>query len=827
MDFAYRAYYDLVTSPYISWEFYSTYLDKEPPFGQLGLFVNVRTYSRFIPFDYANTYSTGEDYDEVLKKVPKGLRRREKWCETVLRVVNYLIGLAPNVSSHESLVNEAEQLFDSIYNLKVFPAGRTLWTGGTLAVKKNPTASFNCSFSAIDSISSIAEGFYLLLVGAGFGFSLESKYLDKLPKIYKNKEVTHTHLSSSDLKLEWLDKDKTYIYTTENYTTKKEKRLTKWDSVVDKFKVHCKDFWGYFYNEPVNKVEPKPLVVKDVSSFYVTPDSVCSKTIYDLLLNENIKDTTLNIVIGDSKEGWVNALKVFLLAYTFKDITSITIHYGNIREEGKRLKTFGGKSSGYKALEELLRYITTVFNETNKDVTSVQWLDVVNAMGKAVVVGGVRRSSEIALGDIYDLNFIGAKKDIWTNDPKKAAIRAMSNNSIVLRDKPTLEWFREAIKTIKTNGEPGFYCLDVANNRTRAILEKAGRIWNKLLERLGCNPCAEILLASKGVCNLTEVNVLAHVREDGSLDYREFRKSVRLATRIGSRITLLPLFHPDWDEVNKRDRLLGVSLTGIVEAVNKMRDSALTVHVLADVEVSERDVDGELLEVILKKAYFSATLEAEKFHKDLGIPPSLLVTTIKPSGTISQLPTVSSGIHAPYAPYYYRRVTVSKQDPLSTCLQEIGVPNEPKIGEEEKSVIFTFPIKTKAKIKSIDEPALMQLERYKRSMDLYVQHNTSCTISVAENEWDIVAEWLYENYGSWIGLSFLPRFDPSVRREDGSVMYPQMPYETCTQAQYEELAAKIPVLKENELLELLSKYELDYDEYLLEADCNSGFCPIR
>jgi ribonucleoside-diphosphate reductase alpha chain/ribonucleoside-triphosphate reductase len=789
-------YYVMVRSNVLSWEFYEPYTKKEPPFGQLGLMVQLRTYSRYIPYDWVNTfYKEGDNYEDLLKQVPDGLKRREKWCEVVLRVTNYLCNLHPSCTNSKI----AEKIFDAIYNLRVFPSGRCLWVAGTKAVKRNPTALFNCSFSVIDSISSIAEGFYLLLVGAGFGFSLEERYTVHLPLFNKKIQIDHNEEETSS-ELNYLSKNSTYFSVS-------------------------------FKNEKYNYFE-------NVDNFYVYTDKACKEVFNRELDNPvpNLKSAyTIHIVVGDSKEGWVNALKVLLIAYTKVEVHNIVVYYGNIRKAGERLKTFGGRSSGASALIDFFKYIEEVITEGRRnlnfleklyrdfitpdsqfvELTTLQLLDIINAMGKSVVVGGVRRSSEIALGDINDEVFRDAKKDIWTKDPAKAAIRAMSNNSIVLRERPSLQWFLDIMNTIRTNGEPGFYCLDTANEKFKNNFPLKTEYNPTFYEIKGTNPCGEILLDNKGVCNLSEVNVKAHINsssidEDYSVNYCLLKESLQIATLIGALMTTVELFHPEWDSMQKKSRLLGVSLTGIVEAVNLLEPN----HLFA--------LNKEYIELfsfcrnIVNKSVLKIT-------DVLKINTPLRTTTIKPSGTLSQLPTVSSGIHDPYAPYYIRRVTVSTDDPLCKCLQDMGVPWEAKIGEEKASVLFSFPIKTEAERRSIDVSAIEQLERYRLSMEHYVEHNTSCTITVADTEWETVANWLYDNYGSWIGISFLPRFDPS----ESKMLFPQMPYETCTKEQYDEMVKIMPKLTENELLTILSKYENDYKDYSLDTDCVGGACPVK
>lgn len=318
----------------------------------------------------------------------------------------------------------------------------------------------------------------------------------------------------------------------------------------------------------------------------------------------------------------------------------------------------------------------------------------------------------------------------------------------------------------------------------------------------------EILLDHQGVCNLTTLNLAAFVK-DGKWDYPNLFSSMRLITRMGSRITLVDMWDSEWDYVQKRDRLLGVSLTGIVEAYNSLS--------------SDNQEDFHLLLETLK---YKAREEADSYHEQLGIQRSLLVTTVKPEGTISQLPTVSSGVHAPYAPYYKRRIRVSATDPIAKALKDLDLKPVPENGQgsdlyapECNTWVFEFPVKTQAAIRAIDEPAITQLERYKMLMSFYAEHTVSVTITVAEDEWNAVCEWVFNNWDYCIGIAFLPRFDPS----DSETPYPNMPYETTTEDQYYDLD-----IDEDALVSLISFYETEYEDYELDASCGSAAaCPIR
>jgi ribonucleoside-diphosphate reductase alpha chain/ribonucleoside-triphosphate reductase len=695
-----QQYISIVKPKLLTRNFLSKYIDKQPPFGQLGLIVYLRTYSRFIP----------------------QLKRREKWWETCLRVVEYSFSLLPDKPrkpsyfTQEKQKEEAEALFDTLFNLRGFTSGRTLFVGGSEASRLYPSSNFNCSYCNVDSLKSFADAMYLLLLGCGVGYSVESKHVSKLPKFNPNTKVSFK------------------LYEPKEKNSRKQQT----------------DLTGH------------------------------------------------TITVGDSKEGWVSALVYFLDLHSSSSTQHITLNFDSVRPEGERLKTFGGRASGYIPLQTMFEEIHDRITSTDSGVIdSVTAMDIMNSIAKAIVVGGVRRSSQIAFGDVNDINFRDAKKDLWS-DPEKAkysTTRVLSNNSVHIWQRPTFDRLLELFETIKNNGEPA---LSIAGN---ASLRRENYS--------GSNPCHEILLDNLGVCNLTTQNLLSFVDEFGNFLFDAAIRAVKLLTRVGSRITLVDMWDKDWDYVQKRDRLLGVSLTGIVEAYNALNDT--------------EKLNWEYYITELRKA---ARNEADLYHDALGIPRSYLVTTLKPEGTLSQLPTVSSGVHAPYAPYYTRRIRISKRDPIANALLDLGLVPVPENGQgndihadECNTWVFSFSVKTKAQIRAIDESAIEQLERYKFFMKNWAEHTVSVTITVAENEWDGVVSWVWENWEYCIGIAFLPRFDPAELDSP----YPNMPYESSTETDYQPIE-----ISESQLVSLISKYETEYEEYDLDASCGGlTACPVR
>ena len=331
----YSDYFSIVNPQYIEWDFYKGYLDKEPPFGEIGLLVAVRTYNRFL----------------------EELGRREKWCETILRNIEYSLSLDV-VSSLSVKQEEAKKLFDMMFNLRGFPSGRSLWTAGTKQTIKCGSSGWNCTFKAINCLSAFSEIFYWLLIGAGTGFSVEDKYVSQLPKLNPNVTITHK------------------VYDPVPASMREEVTELTWD-------------YGYLY------LTKEELVSNDLD-FYNK-------------INRPYFSTKVTIKVGDSKESWCNSLRAYLHLLTLPVVETIEFIYDNVRPEGERIKTFGGRASGPKALIDLFNNIDKIIKRCKGIIDSVAALDINNCIGLNVVSGGVRRTAEIGLGSVEDTAFIDAK----------------------------------------------------------------------------------------------------------------------------------------------------------------------------------------------------------------------------------------------------------------------------------------------------------------------------------------------------------------------------------------------------------------------------------
>ena len=510
---------------------------------------------------------------------------------------------------------------------------------------------------------------------------------------------------------------------------------------------------------------------------------------------------TATLNVGDSKEGWAQALTHYfdlLSNREYRKIHRLIVVYDSIRPKGERLRTFGGTASGFGSMMAMIDKIHKVITAAGQregavwvPLRPIDLLDIANIIGENVVSGGVRRTSEIGLIDADDQACIQAKSNLyrqvrgrWEID-KSIAHRQMSNNSIFYRKKPTREKLHWHLQQMRYSGEPGW------------INEEAGA--KRRPNFSGCNPCGEILLDSNGLCNLTTVNVMAFVK-DGKLDRDALLEAQRLSVRAGYRMTCRALELHRWNAVQQRDRLLGCSLTGWQDMVNAVG--------------LDREAQIALLEELRRTAHDAAKSIAER----LGGKTPLLVTTLKPEGTLSLLPTVSSGVHYSHAPYYIRRVRITAADPLCKVCEELGYPVLPEVGQDPDdptTKVVEFPVKAPEGRVKADVSAIEQLETYKMFMEHYVDHNCSITVHVRENEWDAVEQWVWDNWDDVVALSFLS-YDDSF--------YELMPYEAISKEEYERRLAEMKPFNPS----LLSRYEQQETELDIgDSECVNGVCPVR
>lgn len=657
-------------------------------------------------------------------------KRRENWFETVLRTTEYNIALGIDYKKKHGLiinmkdeVKEAELLFDNLFNLRTFTSGRTLYMGGTDIVKEYPLSNYNCSFTMIEKFHDFVDIFYLLMVGSGVGVRIDKGLISKLPKIRKV-------------------------------------------------------LLAGVYTEDVHKYMPKEYM-EDTK----------------LILDKNDL-SVVTIKVGDSKEGWCSALETYfkLITYSeYADIRKIIIDYSYVRAEGERLMRFGGRASGHKSLKRMFEKINNVCNKLiDGGLKSIDVLDIATIISENVVSGGVRRSAMMVICDEDDKEVINAKRNLykivngnWLEN-SEFSHRKMSNNSVLYKEKPSLNKIKEILNSIKINGEPGFI------NGTEAKKRKSS------FE--GCNPCGEILLQSHQCCNLSTNNLLSFVNENNELDIQHLEEIIKLSTRVAIRMTLVNVELPHWDKVMQNDRIVGISLTGLMDMINKT------------------NMSYEDLGKLLKHLREIVRSEGKKYCKELGISVPELMTTIKPEGSLSTLPCVSSGIHYSHSNYYIRRVRISVSDPLYKMIEKLKcypIYNENGQTDENCTTkVIEFPIKAPEGKTKYDVGAIEQLELYKLSMLNWTDHNTSITVHVKDEEWDDVAQWLYENFEYVVGITFLPLMNET---------YPLLPYESISKEEYEKRLKNIKPID----YKLLAELDDDEQHEIIDKECANGVCPVR
>lgn len=760
----------------------------------IGSFTYLRTYSRF--------------------KREQG--KREVWRETTGRSTKYNIGLAlkhlekHNIPYDEQFYKDELDLFrTNMFNLKQFPSGRTMWVGGAEngVADKFPLANFNCAFTNIEKWSDLAEMFYLLLVGTGVGFKSTKEMAAEMAPIRKDVRIDHMF-----------------------YTGK-------------------------------------------------APEFRSAETALSFTQGSSVA----KIEVGDSKEGWVDSLRLFFTILTdvrYTHVHTIKIDYNNVRPAGEELKTFGGTASGHEPLKTMFEGFMKVLNNeidptleplelvgraNGADfyrIRPVHILDMGNMIGYNVVVGGVRRTAEIFLADSDDWESIFAKFGLngyWkdedfeqlekvinmldeqnipypprlrdylvknydkeTNGDKPFNFgsgfhhRRMSNNSIAFVDKPKKEYLQLITEIMKLEGEPAYINMyELARRRLVQMGIKFPTVTQikRYAKKLGINPCAEILLHSKGVCNLSTINAMAFVNEHNDLDISGLVEAQRLSARIGLRMTLVELELEEWNKVQERDRLIGTSLTRWKDMIGAI------------------GYDAESEEYLLNILRDAARDEADRYAKALRIPSPLLVTTIKPEGTITVVTGAgSSGLHHAYAPYHIRRVRINAHDALAKAAKEHkgwrifaevgtnGIQDEvslakPEVIEAASTLVIEFPVKSDSKILADQVSALEQLDNYFMFQNAYTEHNSSNTIRVKPDEWDDVCDKVYENWENFVGVSFLA-FDGGT--------YKLTPLEECSKEVYEDMKESMQDFD----FSILQKYE-NNGEQDLDEDCATGACPTR
>lgn len=499
-------------------------------------------------------------------------------------------------------------------------------------------------------------------------------------------------------------------------------------------------------------------------------------------------DSATTIVVKDSKEGWAKAYRQLIALLYSGEIprwdTSL------VRPAGARLRTFGGRASGPAPLEDLFRFTISKFKgAAGRRLNSLECHDILCKIGEVVVVGGVRRSAMISLSNLTDDRMRKAKMGQWWENE---AQRALSNNSISFTETPDVGAFMQEWLSLyqSKSGERGIF------NRVAAVKQVKSLLRRDHNHDFGTNPCSEIILRPYQFCNLTEVVV----REDDTLD--TLMEKVRIATILGtfqSTLTEFPYLRKVWKKNTEEERLLGVSLTGIM-------DNPLT---------NGSEGFGPLEIALETMKQHAVSINTDLCGK-LDINPSAAITCVKPSGTVSQLVDSASGIHARHSNYYIRSVRGDNKDPLTQFMKDMGIPNEPELNKPDQTTVFYFPIKSPAFAVTRNKmTAIEQLELWKIYQLYWCEHKPSVTISVKENEWPEVGGWVYKNFDYISGVSFLPHSDHTYR---------QAPYDECTEEKYEEFVKKMP--EKIEWSEL-SFYELeDNTSGMQTLACSADGCEV-
>lgn len=491
-------------------------------------------------------------------------------------------------------------------------------------------------------------------------------------------------------------------------------------------------------------------------------------------------------VVDDSKEGWADAY--VLGVNTWFSGADIKFDYSKLRPAGARLLTMGGKSSGPEPLISLIDFTRErMLKKQGRRLSNLDLHDIICKIGEVVVSGGVRRSALISLSDLDDHEMRHAKDgQFYLTDPQ----RMMANNSAVYWQKPSnAEFLDEWVSLMKGgSGERGIF------NRGSISKQVPARRWKTLekdFDTCGTNPCGEIILKSKQFCNLSEIVARTEDTEETLI------KKARLAAILGtyqSSLTNFGYLSKEWKKNCEEERLLGVSITGQWDCkavrdpkvMQKLRDEAVKVN--------------------------------KEYAKRFGINASAAVTAVKPSGTVSQLVDASSGMHPRNSQYYIRRIRISATDSLFKMMKDQGVPYHPEVGQSaENAVTYVLEFPVKAPEKSIfknDQTAIEQLEYWKMVKENFTEHNPSVTISVGDDEWIAVANWVYENWDMVGGLSFLPR---------SNHVYRLAPYEEISKEKYDEMVKKFP---EIDFSKIVTYEREDQTQGSKELACVAGVCEI-
>ena len=508
------------------------------------------------------------------------------------------------------------------------------------------------------------------------------------------------------------------------------------------------------------------------------------------VVNEDMHPTDTVIKVGDSRPGWAKSLRELISLLYAGQVPQWDT--SEVRPAGERLKTFGGRASGPAPLEDLFRFVIDKFKAAQgRRLFPIECHDIMCKIGEVVVVGGVRRSALISLSNLNDDQMAHAKSGMWWENEGQ---RALANNSVAYKGKPEMGTFmREWVSLYESkSGERGIF------NRKAAKAQAAKNGRRDVEHDFGCNPCSEIILRPYQFCNLSEVVARANDTQ------QTLQEKVRLATILGtfqSTLTDFKYLRKIWQKNTEEERLLGVSLTGIMDSDLLSGTSS---HLGKNI--------GQTLESLRDTAVETNAAMAQQ----LGIPQSTAITCVKPSGTVSQLVDSASGIHARHNPHYIRTVRGDNKDPLTQFLVSEGIPAEPDVMKPDSTTVFSFPMASpRGAVTRTLMTALEQLELWLLYQRYWCEHKPSVTISVKENEWMDVGAWVYKHFDEVSGISFLPFSDHT---------YAQAPYQDCTEDEYENMLTKMPVSVNWSRLQEFEKE--DTTSGGRELACTAGVCEV-
>ena len=504
------------------------------------------------------------------------------------------------------------------------------------------------------------------------------------------------------------------------------------------------------------------------------------------IISDNMSKSTIEIKVADSKVGWAKAYRELVALLYAGQIPSWDMSL--IRPAGAKLKVMGGRASGPQPLVDLFNFTIQTFKKaTGRRLYPIECHDIMCKVGEVVVVGGVRRSALISLSNLNDDQMRHAKAgQWWENDGQ----RALANNSVAYKSKPEMGTFmREWLALYDSkSGERGMFNREAADKQAaRNGRRETGYEW-------GTNPCSEIILRPYQFCNLSEVVV----RENDTLE--SLKHKVRVATILGtlqSTLTDFKYLRKIWKQNTEEERLLGVSLTGIMDhgLLSKNMDSKRWLEEMRDEAVETNSTYARLL----------------------GIRTSSAITCVKPSGTVSQLVDAASGIHARHSQYYIRTVRGDNKDPLTDLMKQANIPNEPDMMKPENVTVFSFPMESpKNAVMRTDMSAIEQLELWKTYAIHWCEHKPSITVSVKEHEWMNVGAWVYDNFDIASGVSFLPFSEHT---------YQQAPYQEIDEAQYSIEKERFKDISLD--WDKLSDFEKeDHTTGSRELACTAGACEV-